>query len=417
MEIVPEYNYWLRSLVLMNLGASYYLTDEFEQAESILAEAVKVSTYCKQADKIKSAFIDRTAESAVTSLCLRAELKELHGDFQTAIALCQEALEISTKRHWLETVPGIFAQAVMGKLLWQQNQLEQATNYLTPRIDRSNTIKKSAFATIRHLYLALVYQAQGNFTDAWQAIESAEKIEYSRQQGFNFEFPTFLNLDLVKVRLWLAQGSLDEALAWAQSKGLGIDDKLTYNSEPDYITLSRILIAQENWKPSLYLLQRLQKSTESSQRISRLVEVLILQTQVYQAQNQLEISLQQLNHIFSLVHPQGYLRLWLEGENLIRELLDYAAKQDIYPNYVNWLLTAVNKVTPSSKTQTLIEPLSDRELEILQHIAAGLSNKEIGDQLFISLATVKWHTSNIYGKLSVRNRNQAVVKAKGLEIL
>ena len=264
-----------RSLVLINLGASYYLTDEFELAEPILLEATQVSTRCKQVDKIKSAFIDRTAESAVTALCLQAELKELHGEFKTAIALCQEALEISVKRHWLETVPGIFAQAVMGKLLWQQNQLKQATNYLTQRIDRSSLLKQSAFTTIRHLYLALVYQAQGNVTDAWQAIESAEQIERSRQQGFSFEFPTFLTVDLVKIRLWLAQGNLDEALAWAQSRDLGIDDRLTYDSEPDYITLARILIAQENWKPALNLLQRLQQSTESSQRISRLVEVLI----------------------------------------------------------------------------------------------------------------------------------------------
>ncbi len=122
LKIVPEYNYWLRSLALMNLGASYYLTDKFEQAEPILLEAAEVSTRCKQADKIKSAFIDRTAESAVTSLCFRAELKELHGEFKTAIAICQEALEISTKRHWLDTTPGIFAQAIMGKLLWQQNE-------------------------------------------------------------------------------------------------------------------------------------------------------------------------------------------------------------------------------------------------------------------------------------------------------
>ncbi len=419
LKIVPEYNYWLRSLILMNLGGSYYFIDEFEQAELILAEAVAVSSQCKKADKIKSAFIDRTAESAVTSLCLRAELKELHGEFKTAIALGQEALEIATKRHWLETVPGIFAQAIMGKQLLQQNQLEQATHYLTQGSDRSSPLKKSAFTTIRHLYLALVRQAQGNFTGAWQAIEKAEQIERSRQRGFSFEFPTFFSLDLVKVRLWLAQGNIGEAISWVHSRGLGIDDELTYNCEPDYITLARILIAQEKWSEALHLLMRLQKSTELKQRIARLIEILILQTTVYQAQNQLDLSLNQLDRVLSLVHPQGYLRLFLDAGESMRELLHHAANRDINSNYVNYLLRAFDNVEPSTrtKTQPLIDPLSDRELEILQHIAAGLSNQNIAEKLFISLATVKWHSSNIYSKLSVRNRNQAVAQARELKII
>ena len=147
------------------------------------------------------------------------------------------------------------------------------------------------------------------------------------------------------------------------------------------------------------------------------MEVLILQTTVDRAENQLELSLKQLRLIFSLVHPQAYLRLFLDAGESMKELLDYAATQNIYPHYVNWLLTAFDRIAPSDKNHNLIEPLSDRELEILQHIAVGLANQEIGDRLFISLATVKWHTSNIYGKLSVRNRNQAVVKARKLEIL
>ena len=417
LEIVPEYNYWLRSLVLMNLGGSYYFIDEFKQAELILTEAVSVAFECKQGNKIKSTLVNHTAESAVTSLCLRAKLKELHGEVPSAINLTQQALEIVTQRHWSENSSGILTQVVMGKLLWQQNKLEPATYYLTQGKDRSSPLKKSSFTTIRYLYLALVHQAQGNFTAAWQAIEAAEEIERSRQQGFNFEFPTFLTLDLVKVRLWLAEGNLSLALAWQQSQDLAIDSELTYHSEPDYITLASILIAQKNWESALYLLKRLQKSTESSQRISRLVEVLILKTRVYREQNQLENALQQIKLIFSLVHPQDYLRFFLDAGESIKELLEYAVKQNIYPDYVNWLLKAFPNVAPSSKNQNLIEPLSDREIEILQLIAAGLTNQEIGDRIFISLATVKWHTSNIYSKLSVRNRNQAVFKGRELDIL
>ncbi len=149
------------------------------------------------------------------------------------------------------------------------------------------------------------------------------------------------------------------------------------------------------------------------------MEVLILQTTVDRAQNQLDHSLHRLVRVLSLVHPQGYLRLFLDAEESMKELLHHASERDIYPNYVNWLLTAFGnpKLSTKTTTQSLIFPLSDRELEILQHIAAGMTNQEISDRLFISLATVKGHTSNIYGKLSVKNRNQAVVKARELEIL
>ncbi|MEM8676721.1 MAG: LuxR C-terminal-related transcriptional regulator [Cyanobacteria bacterium P01_G01_bin.67] len=417
LKIVPQYNYWLRSLVLTNLGFSYYLGDRFKQAEQALIKATQASTDCQQATKVESKFINRTVDSAVSSLCLRAELNNLHGEPEIAIALCQSALEIVTRRHWTENVGGILAQAVMGKLLWQQNKLESATYHLTQGNDRSSSIKTSGFTTIRHLYLALIYQAQGDFTTAWESVATAEQIERSRQQGFSFEFPTFLALDLVKVRLWLAQGNIDKAVAWIQSQELSINDKLTYDLEPSYITLARILIIQEKWQQALYLLQRLEKFTESSQRISRLIEVLILQTIVYQAQNRIDLALKQLERLFSLSHPQFYLRYWLDAAPSMSQLLNCAAKESIYPSYIKYLQSNLGEIKSEPKTQDLINPLSDRELEILHHIAMGMSNKEISQKLFISLATVKWHSSNIYGKLSVKNRNQAVVEARKLNIL
>ncbi len=419
LKIVPQHNYWLRSLVIMNLGFSYYLLDEWERSEPILAEAKKISFRCDRVDKVNPAFIGRVAESAINSLCLQAEIKELRGELGEAISLASEALELATQRHWLETAPGLFTQAILGKLLWQQNRLEEATKYLTQSRDRSSPLKKSLFSTIRYIYLALIRQAQGNTSAAWEAIVIAEETERARNKGFNFELPSFLSLDLAKVRLWLARGDIDLAEVWAQSQQLNIEDELSYKYELHYLTFARILIAQKSWKSAMFLLGRLQQITESKKRISRVIEILILQSLIYRAENKLEASLQCIERALFLARSRGYFRLFLdEGEPTI-ELLRQAASRKIHPKYINNLLEACGKTptSESSRIEVLIEPLSDRELEILQNIATGLTNQDIADRLFISLATVKWHTSNIYSKLEVRNRNQAVVRARELKIL
>ncbi|MDZ4877942.1 MAG: Transcriptional regulatory protein DegU [Chroococcidiopsis cubana SAG 39.79] len=100
------------------------------------------------------------------------------------------------------------------------------------------------------------------------------------------------------------------------------------------------------------------------------------------------------------------------------ELLRDAAAERIHPQSVNRLLAAFSHVEGTdARVQPLIEPLSDRELEVLQHLAQGLSNRAIATQLFVSLAAIKWHARNIYGKLDVANRTQAVAKARELGIL
>ncbi|AFY56908.1 ATP-dependent transcriptional regulator [Rivularia sp. PCC 7116] len=100
-------------------------------------------------------------------------------------------------------------------------------------------------------------------------------------------------------------------------------------------------------------------------------------------------------------------------------LLKKAALRKKYPQYVNQLIAASTNTNSveSLKNKLLIEPLSERELEVLHHVSVGLSNQEIANQLFVSLATIKWHTNRIYGKLGVKNRSQAVAKARELEIL
>jgi LuxR family maltose regulon positive regulatory protein len=135
----------------------------------------------------------------------------------------------------------------------------------------------------------------------------------------------------------------------------------------------------------------------------------------------MEPALTALGHALSLAEPGGFVRVFVDEGQPMARLLYATAARGIAPQYTGKLLAAFPDAEPAARPRQpkvqMIEPLSERELEVLQLIAEGLSNKEIAQQLVLSLPTVKWHTSNIYGKLAVRNRTQAVAKARTLGIL
>jgi LuxR family maltose regulon positive regulatory protein len=139
----------------------------------------------------------------------------------------------------------------------------------------------------------------------------------------------------------------------------------------------------------------------------------------FQARDDLQRALSVLEQALSLAEPEGYVRTFLdEGEPMAR-LLRQALSQGIAPNYAARLLAAFDAevdLTPAPM-DPLIEPLTERELEVLRLIVAGLSNPDSAEELFIAVSTVKSHVNHIYGKLGVENRVQAVNRARSLELL
>jgi len=140
----------------------------------------------------------------------------------------------------------------------------------------------------------------------------------------------------------------------------------------------------------------------------------------------MENALDCLRSAFSLAEPQGYIRTFVDLGQPMQRLLGQAVRENIFPEYVARLLSAFpadagdkesTTTKDASSQQPLIEPLTDQELSILRLMAAGLSHSEIASQLYLSLNTVKWHSTNIYGKLGVHRRTHAVARARELEIL
>lgn len=415
LQLLPQDNSWMRATILLNLGVTYFHFDYFQPAQRLLPEVTK------------SGQSRGIADPAIAGLYLQAQFLALRGRLDRAIILCQQGVDLAKERNWLATYAGIMVQVAMGELLRERNRLEEAAGHLTECIERSTQTRQPG-AMMGYITLARVRQAQGNIQAAWSAIGAAEQLP-------TWLWPTILSVAACKVRLHLAQGNLESALAWAEDSGLGVDDELHYSftqqhpsgSELDYLTLVRVLLArgraanasQPYLDDAMRLSLRLYDFAKAGGRNARVMEALMLQALVWQAWGERERSLDVLERALLIPHTGDYIRLFVDEGKPMMELLQYAASRRMHQNYVSCLLAAFGSVEGKVYTtvQPLIEPLTDRELEVLRYLATGLSNQALADKLFVSLAAIKWHARNIYSKLNVENRTQAVTRARELGIL
>jgi LuxR family maltose regulon positive regulatory protein len=237
----------------------------------------------------------------------------------------------------------------------------------------------------------------------------------------------------LKARVWVKQGELEKALTWARQRKLSIEEEPSYLREFELITFVRILLFQYQSDHSISLLhdamgflERLSKSAEEGGRIGSVIEILVLQALAHQMQENIPAALTSLKRALALAEPEGYVRMFLdEGANMA-QLLREAVSWGIMPNYAGRLLTAfeadqgLDVETPHSVSPTLpslIEPLSQRELEILRLFRTELSGPEIAQELVIALSTVRTHTKSIYSKLNVNSRRAAVKQAIELGLI
>jgi len=234
-----------------------------------------------------------------------------------------------------------------------------------------------------------------------------------------------------QVRTWLVQDDLDAASQWANAHELATDiesaplQEIDFFTLFDYIILARIWIAQGQLDETIKLLEHLFIIAERGDRIASMIEILMLQALVFQKSGDMEQSITSLNRSLTLAEPEGFIRIFLDEGPPMARLLYTVLGQGIFPDYVQRLLAAFPDVEPEqvaiSKTQRKpmdwVEPLSERELEVLQLISDGLTNQEIAARLYLALNTVKAHTRNIYSKLGVNNRTQAGARARALGIL
>jgi LuxR family maltose regulon positive regulatory protein len=304
----------------------------------------------------------------------------------------------------------------MSEVHRERNNLHAATRHLltSQELGEHNGLPQNRYRW--RVAMARIRQAEGNLAGALDLLNEAERLYMGDM------FPNVRPVPALKARVWIAQGRLGEALGWAHEQGLSVDDDLSYLREFEHITLARVLLARytdERAEASIHeatrLLERLLLAAEEGGRTGHVIEILVLRALAHQALGDIPAALACLERAMTLAEPEGYVRVFTDQGPPMASLLRAAAKQGIARNYVRRLLAAVSETEHDSPVkQALIEPLSERELDVLRLLGTELDGPAIARELMVSLNTVRTHTKNIYAKLAVTSRRAAVRRAAEL---
>jgi LuxR family maltose regulon positive regulatory protein len=338
------------------------------------------------------------------------------GQLGQVIEVCEQQLQMANECGLSHTAVAGGFLAIWGEVLAEIDDLAEASHRSKRGVELAECGEDMVVLGWSYLCLMRVLLTTGDMAEAEELIRKVEN--HTRQSDLPPWIPKLMAA--WQARLWLAQDKLEAASQWVAERELGGNGELQFLRDFEQIVLARVLMAQRRLDETAMLLPCLLEAAEAGGHVSSVIEILVLQALALQAQGDTDQAIGTLENALIRAEPEGFVRIFLdEGQPMVR-LLYEAASRGMAPDYVRRLLAAypvaqVERTSPpesQSPREKILEPLSEREIEVLQLIAEGLTNQEIASRLFISLNTVKGHTRNIYGKLGVHSRTQAVARAR-----
>jgi LuxR family maltose regulon positive regulatory protein len=412
LELSPEEDHINHAMAAVTLGTAYWDRGDLDGAQRALSVWID---YCQKVGNI--IFAVATGAYLAEIIVAQGRLREAERTYKQSIQLASTHGQV---RHVTSNL-----YLGLGLLYHEQGDQQSAAQRLGKSGELGEQTALNDWPYRWRLAQARLKEAEGDLETALDLLDEARRL-YVRTS-----VPDFHPIDALKARVYLRQGRLSEALAWVHERGLSVDDDLSYLGEFEHITLARILIAQYQNDPAagsvheaIALLERLLQAAEAGRRMGSVIEILVVQALALQAQGNVPQALASLERALALAEPEGYVRIFVDEGEPMRSLIEKQSRgQDkTFPGYVDKLLAAFARPTaiPQPKNNnlqsTIIEPLSERELEVLRLLRTELSGPEIASKLIVSLNTLRTHTKNIFNKLGVNNRRAAVRRAEELNL-
>jgi len=379
------------------MGAIYLYKGLFKEARPLLTEGY---------ESARQSGNNHIAAFAISNL---AVLSSIQGKIRLAAEQHQQTIEL------YEPSPSAYRPHFhLSQILYELNDLEAAVSHIHRAIELGLLIGTSQYRVNAHDILTYIRLAQGDEAGFMEALEQADSE--ARNIGERPEIPADHAAN--RIRLALFQDDLATAEIWG-IKLAEYADALSY--EYRHIP-SRLLIAQGNKAEAAEQLQIIYDKAVESEAQWIMIRCRICQALAAESE---ELALEFLSDALTMAESEGYIRTFVDEGRLLKPLLEKALSQGVTPEYTRKLITIIEaeergklKRKKEAGTPAAYDSiLSERELEVLRLMAAGLSNQQIADRLIISLSTTKNHVHNILEKLNVRGRTQAVTEARHLELI
>lgn len=397
LKILPENYPGSRCVVYLSMGGASILYRDFTSAFQFMQEASRLG---QQAGNLNV---------AVTALSSMAGLLTKMGKLFQADEMYRTALSLTTASG--QTSPmAARVHSGMAMLSYEWNDLDVAQEHVRQAYEFEGNWGNADTLVSSQVMQARIHQARGDERAANEVMHSVEELLQTRR--LTATGPGWV--DMVRVWLWLAQGNLEACNRWVDAHPNVPVEQFT--GEEERLILARILVARGDHEEALKRLTVLIRENESVEFMGNIIELLILQALALKHKGDQSAAQETLLRALALAEPEGYIRVFIDQGKPMQELLKKVKSDGQTRKYLNKLLASFGGESTQG-AQPLIEPLSERELEVVSLLANGLSNQDIAEKLFVSVGTVKAHTSNIYRKLDVNSRTQAIVRAKELGLL
>ncbi|MGE5553727.1 MAG: LuxR C-terminal-related transcriptional regulator [Betaproteobacteria bacterium] len=385
-----------RASTLNALGGSLARLGDMDGAESAFQEAHELTR------AFPRAFI------SVVIVASLSRLLELRGRRREAETICRRSYQSLLDGVGRPSAFGGILAVRLGIMAYEADELFEARMLLETGLELRRAIAYLE-DTQGEDHLALTLDALGEHAAALEALQAGRRPQASEDDLFTST--------AVEAELRRRHGETAAALRWAEEWRLSPHDSPNMQRESGYLTYVRLLLDMGRPEQALALAQRMAAKSEAEGRLNRLISLRVLQALALEALGRREEAVAALGRAVALAAPEGYVRAFLDQGSAVAPLLPMV--RDTTPAFVARLAAAfsASEAGPAGTHAQLVEPLTERENELLKLLAEGLSNEEISRRLHISLNTTKWHLKSIFGKLAAGNRTQAVARARELGLI